>query len=222
MKYICIYHDAYAANGPFPQIEGLQEGYSVSSPTSIAAIAKFRGSKVEEVELFLKLSKGATLTDILSTSYFSERTGLLISRKFLDLISDYLLPPYQVFPASVQMDNSFIEYYYVHFMAQLDNLVNFSRSPFRILDPQNSINKIIYVHDDKEYRQLLKSSGILATINMTEVNLFDYKYDVVNLPYLFTGLLVSQPLFDEMIQRKITGFSVYQLLAQSEESDDSK
>lgn len=155
------------------------------------------------------LAKHAKPTDILSSNFHSLFNGLLVSNKLARILEEYNLPPHQRIEAQVTIGRDVVTYYWLHFTSDTSDIVDFERSIFTKYDPWTKTGEIVRIADDRDYKEQISGLKNLVQIKSFDIKLRDDRYDLINLLYLWTGILASDRLLTRLKSERINGFEVF-------------
>lgn len=201
----------------FPQIQKMRQGYNYDSDDSIYALSKYLDQfPIIEPNLdYFVLNNKAKLSDFLSTSLIGSN-GFLISDKVKNLFSRFNLMRHRYYPAYVCFRKNVYNYYWVHFIPDLIEKVDFENSSFVIL--QNYSHKVGNINvsslEDliqKKERLKLNNPKKTITIWADKIHLlpnFTKHLDLFKIGVFDTSFYISESLKNSLISNKITGCQI--------------
>jgi hypothetical protein len=119
--------------GPeFPQVQKMAPGYNYKASNSVYALSKAVEKLPDftpNLDHFVAHGK-AKLTDLLSVA--SANGGFLISNRLKILLEKFNVAQHRFYPAKVSHKKELYEYYWMHMISDLTNLVDYPNSTFFI------------------------------------------------------------------------------------------
>lgn len=155
---------------------------------------------------------GEVITDLLYAYPASIKSmGFYLSRKALDVLLKFSIPPYQIFPITIVDRTGLIlrdDYCYIHFLYEdfLD-LIDYGKSKFAIVNLITSKQESINIKDKEEHQRIKLELNNLNNLRFIKISLkndfnkYDYFYYKKN--YIYP--LVSDKLKKGFEDSKITG-----------------
>ncbi len=175
--------------------------------------------KFDRIELY----KSAKLSDCISTGAFS-RNAILLSRKALEIFEKFSLGNYKIYDAKVYHNYEEYEYGVLHFVNNLQNLIDFKLSTFYVSDVLGSYEFDIEIISEKDYEekvQLVKNRKLPKKDNYGSINLklgiFKENPQIKTLPDIFTisssaiGPYISKDLAQAIISNNLSGFEIKEI-----------
>lgn len=194
----------------YPQVEHMGANYPWSSANSIENIISNKSlGFIPNLHSF-HLNDDTIPTDIISQSYIYT-SGLLGSKQFCNTISHYNVQNYEKFPAQVIYHGKSLNYYWLHFIEDIEKYLNLSKCCF-VLSLCNGNKKIIKINSIVELRDMEKkiiSSGT-GSFEVKDISFVPEtpQYDLFNLCLQGNRYFVSDRLVTEILSGGFTGFEL--------------
>jgi len=187
--------------------------YNYKAPNSVYALSR----AVEKfpdfspnLDYFIVHGK-AKLTDLLSVAPI--HGGFLISNRFKLLLEKFHLAPHKFYPAKVYHKKQFHEYYWMHIICNLTNLVDYPNSTFFFyLNFSHNLGYIAIASKDdyeqKKEKVKKDNPGKTITIWAEKIKLnsdFDTSLHLFEIGGFDSNYYISQPLKEAIVAANITG-----------------
>lgn len=109
--------------------------YRWNDPDSVSAIYLNYPLEVTPNLTSFYLDPRTNLTDVISQGYISAM-GLLVSKPFKSLLTQYTVQDYELHPATVVHQGQMYCYYWLHLILEVEDRIDFGRSQFVVIRPQ--------------------------------------------------------------------------------------
>lgn len=200
----------------YPQIQEMSPGYNYKAENSVHALSKYHSSFPEHtpnLDYFIIHNK-AKPTDLLSVAVIYG--GFLISTKLKKLLEKFNLPIHKFYNARVLYKNEYYEYYWMHVICNLTDIVDYSASSFFVY--HNYSHNLGYI-DLLSYEDLTKKKvkikadnpGKTITIWAEKIvlaNSFNEKLDLFQVGSFDSDTYISEELKKAIENEKITGVHI--------------
>lgn len=167
-----------------------------------------------EPEFLFELEEKSKLTDVVSPSNISA-IGFLVNQKVIDILSNFKLMEYRVYPATLVVNKKRLNYFWLHFKENREffiSNIDYKNTTFYI---RNMAFKKIEDIDINSYQEYLNINQSLAFGKDISVNnlifnevLNNEKYDLFFINSIFLGIRISEKLKEKIIESEITGFNI--------------
>jgi hypothetical protein len=194
--------------GNYPQTE-FSKGYNPNNPNGHWNV-KHNSFPNFQPNYELDFTKNAIPTDLIDAASCSH--GLVISKKFKEILEEFNLPPSKFYPLNVKYKNENLPYYWFHFI--IDDIwssLDLEKSTIKITHNSNHSNFVIQPAISKEF--LIKLDNYYASI--IDYN-FSYdklcfnenfqNFDILNIDKLHYDALISSKLKKRIEAANLTGF----------------
>lgn len=199
----------------YPQIQRMSPNYNYEAKDSIYALSRFVGEFpdfIPNLDYFI-LKSNAKLTDLLSNA-FLPANGLLISKKFSDILREFKLILNKIYPAKVYYKKEIQEYYWLHIGETLSEVIDYKKTSFVLL--HNYAHNIghIEISSLKDYyakKEKVKADNPGKTISIWAEKIyfttaFDQGFDFFKIGIFDTDFYISEKLKRILSKEGITGF----------------
>lgn len=202
----------------YPQIQKLTSKYDIKKHNSIYSYLKKSGSDFSndppDLDAFV-LNSSAKATDLVSNAVIGGN-GLFVSHRLKDIFERYQLPPHRFYPAKViHKDKEVQGYYWLHFIADLTDYIDYKRSSFFIYKHfrlNDGSVKIESKHDYLTKREQLKASNPEINITIWSSRIYFKRgtklEDLFEIGMFDSQLYISKDLRNELVENQITGCKI--------------
>ena len=201
----------------FPQVQKMKPGYNYKAHNSVHALSR-EYQKLPDYEPDLDyfiVHARANLTDLLSVTV--TYGGFLISEKLKSIFEQFNLPTHKFFSAKIQHKKQFYDYYWMHIMSNLADVVDYPRSTFFVYHDYSKNLGYVDISSKEELiqkRQKIKSDnpGKLVTIWAEKIAFgpsFDKTLDLFEVGTFNSDYYISESLKYVIVKEKITGCSMH-------------
>ncbi|MCB0654150.1 MAG: hypothetical protein KDC85_22915 [Saprospiraceae bacterium] len=213
--YIKLSSNPKKIGSRFPQISDyIDNNYNFLGDNSIWKIDYSK--KIDfnlELPIF-KLYHKAKLTDLISCSNVRTGSSMLVSARTAEILNNYNLCKYQVFPAKIFHKSSIYPYYFLYFYENTNELINFNSSefytrPWTGVDIKKSPITISSIDDLNEKinhftseKQFLLASKLIFRFQFTN-------YDLFRTHGIFNAFYISSRVFQKLEKEGITGLDYF-------------
>ena len=203
----------------FPQIQKMKIGYDFNTHDSVHALAKARNkfpTFLPNLNAFL-LHSNAKLTDLISSSFTTGTSGILISEKLKHIIEQHKIVSHNFYPATVIFKKEeFRNYYWMHIVSDITSNVDYNKSTFYIYKDYslNLGNTPIFSKEDLiQKREQLKQDNPSQTITIWADKIcfnktFDKSLDFFKIGMFDSDYYISERLSQILFDNKITGCDI--------------
>jgi hypothetical protein len=198
-------------NEVFPQTVSMGPDYDWDSDTSVNAIQSNRPLAFYPNLKAFHLDSETWLTDLVSQGYIYTR-GLLVSRKFKDVVDKYILEPHANYEAEVVYHGTAYEYTWMHFTEEMESRVDFAHSTFRFVDQKSATNSTMVFNGQEDLR---KKCAELVHLGVGEIAAENIefiagtpRFDLFFFQLTAREILVSDQLASRLLHDKLSGFEL--------------
>lgn len=169
-------------------------------------------SKLDKVPSFdftleyVRLRKGAKLTDFLS--YYPQAFGanFLMSEKAVNVLEQHKLPVYKKYPANVYYnENDFVPYQLIYFPSLGYDIVNFLKTTF--YKGSELTGKDYFKINSPEEFERVRPKSMFNIEELVLANNFDKELDIFNTKITYE-FIISSKLKDAIMKEKLTGINL--------------
>jgi len=205
--------------GPiYPQVQKMVPGYDYKAFNSVHALSR-EADKLPNydpnLDYFILHSK-AMPSDLLSVSVV--HGGFLISKKFKAIIEQFILPTHRFYPAKVHYKMQVIEYYWMHIICNLTDMVDYPNSSFFVYHNYSKNLGYVDISSKDELIQKRKNikdinPGKTVTIWAEKITLkqsFNKTIDLFEISYFDDNCYISERLQQAIADENITGCTLTQ------------
>ncbi|MFN8247688.1 MAG: hypothetical protein U0T68_01910 [Ferruginibacter sp.] len=168
---------------------------------------------IPNLDYFILNSK-ALLTDMLSTSLISN--GFLVSENLKLLLLKHKISTHKYYNAKVCYKNKHYEYYWMHIINDMFDVVNFNKSSFFVLQNFSQNLGGIKINSFNEYvikKEKLKKDNPTKTVTIWAEkivlnNKFSRDLDLFKIGSFSSQFFISEKLKENLIQENITGIKI--------------
>lgn len=194
--------------GAIPQDKGIAGSYNVNAPDSLRNFA-YSDKKVGLwIPDGINLRHQAKFTDMLDFSDASY-PYLVVSDRFLSLLTSFRLPEYQVFPLNVFKKEKVVRYNIFISKQYFAEYVDFEHSEFFTFEYDTKTRTPVQFKNSTEFWDLYHKMNEHIYLKGAQVNLNTNAvvHDLFRLPRGLSqaNYCVSEPLANAVIQAKLTG-----------------
>lgn len=200
----------------YPQIQKMSPEYDYAAKNSVHALSREYQNLPEFVPNldYFVLDNKSTLTDLLSVSVAHQ--GLLISSKLKNIFEKFSLPTHKYFPAKVKYKKLFYNYYWIHIICDLTDLVDYKNSKFFIY--YNYCHNLGYINinskeDFLQKKDKIKKDNIGKTITIWAEKIhftdkFKHQIDLFEITQFDANYYISERLKTAIIHNSISGTQI--------------
>ncbi|OWY25895.1 hypothetical protein C7N43_33150 [Sphingobacteriales bacterium UPWRP_1] len=146
--------------------------------------------------------------DFLTAARLNYLSGWLISEKMLDILLGFKLPEHGIYDAWVVHRKKRYLYKILHLYHSYDNVVDFGKSSFYVVDYLDKTNERVYIKDEKEYHlalsKLSQHNHMAAhKLYFIEESLIDV--DIFKMQFIGSGIFFKKNIVDALKANSITG-----------------
>ncbi len=208
MKYYIINEtDDLSVIGNYPQTN-LNENFIYDSDKSfINVLYNEIFSGIPEIKVDITL--GAKKTNFLDKA--SLPFGILIDLKFKNILDNVRLPmKHKYYPLNVGFKGDEIEYYWVHYILDLDRYLNKDNSFVNICDYDFNVIKSVPLSMIKDMKMFENSLSTEYTLLIGELHFKSVikNYDIFDIPLLGVRTIISDRLKQLLEKNNITGYEL--------------
>jgi hypothetical protein len=155
-------------------------------------------------DIRFKLKPGAKLTDLLTQAAISSSTGLLLSKKFKELIEKFVMAEHKFYPALIEAYGSFHEYYWLHLVwPEGVSYVDYSATKFNVVRFSKIIEPIeIRSYDDLKEKGIALGRSLM--IYAKEIVMRLPEFDVFPKP-INGGVIIAEKVKRQIELSNLTG-----------------
>ncbi|MFL9484508.1 imm11 family protein [Chitinophagaceae bacterium LWZ2-11] len=200
----------------YPQIQKMSLGYDYKATNSVHALSRANQSLPNfspNLDYFV-VNKQAKLSDLLSVSVI--RGGFLISNKLKEILEKHNLPEHQFYSAKIQFKTKFYDYYWLHIISDLTDVVDYSNSTFFIY--HNYLHNLGYIKilskqdfDIKKRKLKQDNEGKTVTIWSEAIffnKTFENQLDLFAVSLFDNDFYITETLKNVIMNEKITGVEI--------------
>ncbi|MCA6368459.1 MAG: hypothetical protein IM618_15630 [Cytophagales bacterium] len=180
--------------------------------TSINSGTDIFKNQLNETEVFpqkglIEINSKAKPTNFLDKSPISK--GIIIDKKFLEILERHKLPPYRLHPIKTIYQNRQLEYYWFLFTSNTQRYIDFNQSKVKIITISTFREIGEFELTSIEFKNKIASaltfehSLVIKSIYLKET--FP-QYDIIDLDKVTPGVFISERLNDELNTQGMTGF----------------
>lgn len=190
------------------QTDGFIGPYDPNSPNGIYNYPRTDMEQDLDVPPGIKIRYHGTVTDFLNVT--PAALFLVVSNKLLNLLLQFRMPPYRVFPTTAHKKEKVYFYNYLIFRKYYVGALDYKTTLFGIIDGSYTpgIFTPISVANETEYERISKETVNPYYLSARDFKLIDHSdYDLFKLPGGFHpgGYIATEQLVDAIRQADITG-----------------
>ncbi|MDO6433266.1 hypothetical protein Q4E93_21830 [Flavitalea sp. BT771] len=200
----------------YPQVQEMGPDYDYKAGNSVYALSRCVYNFpdfVPNLDYFVVKGK-AKLTDLLSVAPING--GLLISSRFKELLENFSLVSHRFYPSKVSYKRTFYEYYWMHIISNLTDLVDYPASTFftyfnytHNLGYTAVSSKEDYLFQKSEIKK--NNPGKSITLWAEKIKLsdhFDKSLDLFEISSFDSNFYISEQLKAAIISINLTGCNI--------------
>jgi hypothetical protein len=200
----------------YPQVYKMASGYNYKAENSVHALSKATKAfpnYTPNLDYFI-LDGRAKLTDLLSVGVMYG--GFLVSGKLKELLQQFSLPPHRFYSARVLHKKGFYDYYWMHIICDLTNVVDYPKSKFIIYyNYAHNLGSIEINTKEELYekREKLKQDNLGKNVTVWSDKIvlngsFDKHLDFFEIGSFDSSYYISEKLKVVIEKEKFTGISI--------------
>ena len=191
----------------YPQCSGVLDGYDneYENQYSLYRFAHQKGIEINYVPdlTAIKIFERTKVTDVISCG-LGPGNDLVISPKFKSIITEFSSSKYQLFEATVNKKKEKFQYWWVHYIYDLEKFVDFKSSTFFHVKAELK-EKADKIKNYQDYRKFYDEEDKLGFIKTTNTVLKHAPLDFFMVGQFNQTHYISQALKDRLVSENITG-----------------
>lgn len=188
----------------FPTVESY-ENYDFNAPDSVYNLDSNSFPDFTP-DIRFKLAKGAKLCDVMGQSTISA-CGLLVSPKIKDAFKQFDLIPHKYFPATIEYNGSFLQYYWIHLVWENGiKHLDFEKSKFQINEFGENLGDI-ELNSHKELLARQTELGFMKMIYNYDTLMNNIVFDLFIHP-LNQTIYISEKITNHLVAKSLSGIEI--------------
>ncbi len=212
MKYFILSNatDEKEIGKIYPQCKGVPKGYTFDWYDESNSMTKLTNDEFpkEKPALVFELDKKAKLTDAISPNNISAR-GFLVSEKVKNLLNDFNIQEYKIYPATLFANKQMLNYYWFHPIKNDFVGIDFKNSEFIETNLMRHKVKNVNVDSIEDYNKCRQNKQKKFNLIIAEKLVLKQEYkqlDISLFPLIHQYLIVSKKFIETLQKNSITGF----------------
>lgn len=199
----------------YPQIQDMTKDYDFDALDSVHQLEKYYNSLPDfhpNLDSFV-LHKQSKITDFLSNGVVNN--GFLISKKVVDILSNFNIPEHKFYPAKILHNGKLIEeYYWFQTAKNVKQFVDYKKSSFFILQNFSKNAGAIDIESEEDYVQknmsiFMNDSSLCIWASKIVFNdSFPSTLDWFSLSKFNSNTFVSKEICQSLIGNNVTGIII--------------
>lgn len=220
MKYYILKHsnNSKIIGKEFPQVHKMTSNYDYEAKNSVHALSRYFNKFpdfVPNLESFV-LHPKAIITDIISAAVIGG-CGFLISERFKEILSSFVLPLHKFFKAKLIHNNKlYNDYFWLHINSDYTSFVDFPNSEFctcesfsfKTADKINIFSKEDFIIKRKNVQKSNEFLDIEATKLKMNLSFIDENLDLFKISQFDSDFYVSDFLRENIEKEMISGIDI--------------